>query len=234
MKINVNLDPLALFRHQSPSTTGPELAKVTSTSKLSPAAVVTVATPNVVVKPVLTPVKVPNTQSPIITASKEIQMASTPVVTEPLETVPVAPTTAAPVATTETKTQKVENFFTKFGDVLKTIFNVAANTAVDTETTIEPLLPSAYQAGYIKLVNAAAQQVAAADAKYTAIGASNVSFAVKVAEAVAVGGEGVLAIAAQCGLTITTDLPTFFSAAATVAQSLDTATLTQAPVAPTA
>jgi hypothetical protein len=127
---------------------------------------------------------------------------------------------------------QIQSFFTKFGEVLKNIFNVGANVGVDTETTIDPLLPPAYQASYLKLVNAAATQVAAADAKYALIGASSVPFAVKVAEAVAVGGEGVLAIAAQEGLTITTDLPTFFSAAATIAQSLNTATLTAAPIAP--
>jgi hypothetical protein len=126
-----------------------------------------------------------------------------------------------------------ESFFTKFGSALKTVFNVSANVAVDTETQIEPLLPSAYQAGYVKLVNAAAQQVAAADAKYAAIGASNVSFAVKVAEAVAVGGEGILAIAAQEGLTINTNLATFFSAATTITQSLTATSLTAAPVVST-
>lgn len=137
------------------------------------------------------------------------------------------------MATTTTE-NGVETFFSKFGNVLKTIFNVSANIAEDTEPTIDSLLPVAYQAAYAKLVNAAATQVAAADAKYAAIGASNVSFATKVAEAVAVGGEGVLAIAAQEGLTITTNLTTFFSAATTLTQSLSAVSLTAAPVVPAA
>src|SRR5271156_2231566 len=119
-----------------------------------------------------------------------------------------------------------ESFFSKFGNVLKTVFNVAANVAVDTEPTVEPLIPTAYQAGFATLVSAAAKQVAAADAKYALIAGSNVSFAQKVAEAVAVGGEGVLAIAAQEGLSINTNLTTFFSAATTIAQSLTTTSLT--------
>lgn len=226
MKITIR-PTLSMFRHQSPVTTGPALGVVSPTSTLAPKPVVTVATPNVVIRPSVT-VNTPNPQPAAPTASKELQMASTPVVTEPT----VEPTTATPAATTETAAQKVENFFTKFGTVLKNIVNVGVNVAEETEPTIDPLLPAAYQAGYLALINAAATQVAAADAKYALIGASNVSFATKVAEAVAVGGEGVLAIAAQNNLAISSNLTTFFSAAATLSQSLNVATLTQAPTVP--
>lgn len=132
-------------------------------------------------------------------------------------------------ATPAPKANKVESFFTKFGDVLKDIFNAGANALQETEPSVVKVLPPALQAGYIKLVNAAVAQVAQADAKYAQIGASDVPFAVKVAEAVAVGGDGVLAIAAQEGLVITTDLPTFFTAATQIAQSLNLATITEAP-----
>jgi hypothetical protein len=144
-----------------------------------------------------------------------------------MATAPVTP--AIPV---ETAQQKIDSFFTKFGDVLRNVFNAGANIAIETLPAIEPLIPVAYQPTVVALVTAAVQQVAAADAKYAAIGASTVPMGVKIAEAVAVGGTGILAIAAQGGLKITTDLPTFFAAATTIAQSLNLATLTTAPVVP--
>lgn len=148
--------------------------------------------------------------------------------TAPVVSAPAAPAPAAP------KLNKVESFFSKFGNVIKNIANVAANLGEQSEMTIDPLLPPAYQAGFLKLVNSAAAQVAAADAKYTIIGQANVPFTVKVAEAVAVGGEGVLAIAAQNNLAIVGNLNQFFSAASILASSINTSNLTAPPAPPAA
>lgn len=131
----------------------------------------------------------------------------------------------------ETTTQKVESFFSKFGDTLKTIFNVATNVAVEELPAVQPLLPPAIYSQVAAAVNLAAQQVAAADAKYAAIGSSAVPYGVKVAEAVAVGGEGVLALLAQNGLLLTGHLFDFFAAAGTIASSLNLVNITAPPAA---
>lgn len=143
--------------------------------------------------------------------------------------------TPAPTPVKETGQQKFESFMTKFGDVLKNIANVGVNIAEEAAPSIEALLPPVYAASFAKILSAAASQVAAVDVKYTAIGASTVPYAVKVAEAVAVGGEGVLAIAAQAGFTLnSTNLLSFFSAAGTIAGSLNLANITATPVVPPA
>lgn len=138
-------------------------------------------------------------------------------------------TTPTPVPATP-KPNKFESFLTKFGEILKNIANVAVNVAEAEAPVIEPLLPPAAEAGFVKILTAAATQVAAADAKYAAIGASDVPFSVKVAEAVAVGGIGVLAIAAQAGYTVADgQLVTLFSAAGQAASVLNFTGLTNAP-----
>jgi hypothetical protein len=141
-----------------------------------------------------------------------------------------APVTTAPVK--ETATQKVESFFTKFGEILKDIPNVIVNVAEEEETPILSILPSNLQPGVAKLISFAAAQVAAVDAKYAAIGASNVSFAQKVAEAVATGGVGALAIAAEEGVMITGTVNSIFAASATITSSLNLSGITAAPTVP--
>ncbi|MGC1784467.1 MAG: hypothetical protein WA708_18225 [Acidobacteriaceae bacterium] len=144
--------------------------------------------------------------------------------TQSVTTVPAAPVK---------KENAFESFFTKFGDALKDIANVAVNVGEQEAAVIEPLLPPTAAAGFAKILSAAAAQVAAADAKYAAIGDSNVPYAVKVAEAVAVGGEGVLAIAAQEGFTVAQgEVSTLMSAAGTIASTLNFTGLTEAPVVP--
>jgi hypothetical protein len=69
------------------------------------------------------------------------------------------------------------------------------------------------------------------DAKYAAIGASNVTFAQKVAEAVATGGVGALAIAAEEGVMITGTVNSIFAASATIASSLNLSGIADAPAA---
>lgn len=137
----------------------------------------------------------------------------------------------APVTPAPSKLNGFESFFTKFGTVLKDIANVAVNIGEQEAAVIEPLLPPTIAAGLAKVLSAAATQVAAADAKYAAIGQSNVPYAVKVAEAVAVGGEGILALATQAGLTIASgQLSQFIGAAGTIASTINLTGLTNAPV----
>jgi hypothetical protein len=144
-----------------------------------------------------------------------------------MSTAPV-PVPAAP------KPNKFESFLTKFGDILKNIGNVAVNVAEQEAPVVLPLIPPAAQPGFLKILSFAATQVAAVDAKYAAIGASDVPFSVKVAEAVAVGGVGALAIAAQAGFTVADgQLATLFSAAGQAASVLNFGGLTDAPTVPT-
>jgi len=139
-------------------------------------------------------------------------------------------TPATPVAKKE---NKFESFLSKFGNVLKNIANVAVNVGEQEEAVIDPLLPPAAAAELNKIISAAASQVAAADVKYAAIGQSDVPYAVKVAEAVAVGGEGILALAAQNGFTIAEgQLSTFVAAAGQIASTINFTGLTNTPVVP--
>lgn len=178
----------------------------------------------------------------------EIQPQETPAIAEEINTMATAPVTLEPAstsaepaatpdadtATKETVEQKVEAAFTKVGHFFEDITNIAVNTAEETEPQVLPLLPSAFQPEYTALLNFAATGVASIDAKYAAIGKSNVPFAVKVVEAVATFGQGALAIAAQAGVTVG-NLNTLFASAATIAQNLNVTTLTAAPTAtPTA
>lgn len=133
----------------------------------------------------------------------------------------------------ETGLQKFENFFEKFGHDLEVGFNVAENIALQELPVIAPLLPPATYNKVATFVNAAAQQVAAVDQKYAAIGKSNVPFAVKVAEAVAVGGSAVIALAAEAGLQIV-NVSQFFTAASQLAQSLNLQNVTAPPTPPVA
>lgn len=131
---------------------------------------------------------------------------------------------------TPAKPNAFESFLTKFGDALKNIGNAATNIAVEELPVIDPLLPPALASEVNAVVGYAAQQVAAADAKYAAIGSSNVPYAVKVAEAVAVGGAGAIAIAAKGGLTLDAgQLGTFFAAAGQIAAALNLSNLTATP-----
>jgi hypothetical protein len=140
-----------------------------------------------------------------------------------------APVTLAP------KENKFESFLTKFGHDLESISNAAVNVAVEELPSIDPLLPPAVASTVNEVVGFAAQQVASIDAKYTAIGKSTAPFAVKVAEAVSVGGLGAIAIAAKGGLTLdTAQLAQFFSAAAQITAALNLTNVTAVPVAPVA
>jgi hypothetical protein len=145
-----------------------------------------------------------------------------------------APVTIDAPAPKETAAQRVKSFFTEFGDIVKDTVNVVTNVAVEEETPILSLVPVNLQPGVANLINFCAAQVAAVDAKYAAIGASNVPFAQKVAEAVATAGAGALAIAAAGGVTITGTVNDIFAASATIASSLNLSTITQAPAAPPA
>lgn len=140
----------------------------------------------------------------------------------------------APV-TTAPKENKFESFLTKFGKDIENISNAAVNIATEELPVIDPLLPAAVAATVNAVVGFAAQQVAAVDAKYTAIGKSDVPFAVKVAEAVGVGGLGAIAIAAKGGLALdTAQLSQFFSGAAQIAAALNLTNITAAPTVPAA
>jgi hypothetical protein len=148
-----------------------------------------------------------------------------------MSTAPIVPVVPAK----QTQQQKFESFWTNFGAILKNIANAAVNIAQEEAPIIEPLLPPAIGAALAKVLSAAATQVGYADAKYAAIEGSDVPFGVKVAEAVAVGGAGVLAIAAVAGLEISsTQLPQFFGAAFQIASVLNLANITAAPAAPAA
>lgn len=148
-----------------------------------------------------------------------------------MSTAPVVPVAPAPVVAAP-KENKFESFLTKFGDVLKNISNAAVNVAVEELPVIDSLLPPSVASTVNDVVSFAAQQVASIDAKYTAIGQSSAPFAVKVAEAVAVGGMGAVAIAAKGGLTLdTAQLGQFFSAAAQITAALNLTNITAAPVA---
>ncbi len=127
---------------------------------------------------------------------------------------------------------KFESFLEKFGHDLENIGNASVNIAVEELPVVDPMLPPALAAELNKVVTFAAQQVAAVDAKYSAIGKSTVPFAVKVAEAVAVGGAGAIAIAAQAGFTLpAANLGMFFSGAGQIASSLNLTNITAPPVA---
>jgi hypothetical protein len=141
---------------------------------------------------------------------------------------PASPAPTAPAPAKETAGQKIENFFSKFGQAIEKLANAAVNVAEQELPAIKPLLPPNLYSKIATMTAAAAQQVAAADAKYAAIGQSNVPYATKVAEAVAVGGTAVVALAAEAGLQIT-DLTGFFSAAGQMAQSLNLSGITAAP-----
>lgn len=144
-----------------------------------------------------------------------------------MSTVPVTPAPA------ETAQQKFQSFLTNFGKVLENIANGVVNVAEQEAPVIAPLLPPMIGQQLTTVLSAAAAQVAAADAKYAQIGASDVPFGVKVAEAVAVGGAGVIAIAAQAGLSISaTGLPAFFGAAYQIASVLNLKNITAAPTPP--
>lgn len=132
------------------------------------------------------------------------------------------------------KENKFESFLSKFGTFIKDFANVAVNVGEQELPVIVQLLPPAASAGVVALMNYAATQVAAVDAKYAAIGSSNIPFAAKVAEAVAVGGVGALAIAAQAGLKIDeSNLNLLFSAAGQAASVLNFTGVTSTPIVPT-
>jgi hypothetical protein len=136
-----------------------------------------------------------------------------------------APVTPAPAE------NKFESFLTKFGHDLEAIGNAGVNIAVEELPSVAPMLPPALGKELTTVVTFAAQQVAAVDAKYTAIGNSNVPFGVKVAEAVATGGMGAIALAAQAGFTLpTANLGLFFAGAGQIASSLNLTNVTAAPV----
>lgn len=138
-----------------------------------------------------------------------------------------------PVTPAPTALQKFESFFTNFGKILRNIQNVIVNVAEQEEPNIDQIIPATQAANLHTLIVAAAQQVAAADAKYDAIGQSTVPFAVKVTEAVAVNGGLVIALAAKMGLTIPqAQLGTFFTAAANIASSLNLTNVTGTPAVP--
>lgn len=168
---------------------------------------------------------------------KPVSTPATPVVAPAVvSAAPVAAPKAAttPAAPQETTAQKIQSFFTNFGKDIEATVNGIVNVAVEEQTPVLSLLPANLQPGVAQLINYAAAQVAAVDAKYAAIGASNVPFAQKVAEAVATGGIGALAIAAQAGVSVTGTLNNVFSASAIIASSLNLSTITQAPVVPPA
>lgn len=130
-----------------------------------------------------------------------------------------------------TTPNKFESFLSKFGNILKNIGNAATNIAVEELPVIDPLIPPALAAELTKVVTFAAQQVAAVDAKYAAIAGSNVPYAVKVAEAVAAGGTGAIAIAAQAGFLLPQEnLGLFFSGAGQIAAALNLSNITAPPV----
>lgn len=140
-----------------------------------------------------------------------------------------APATPSPAP------NQFESFLTNFGKALENIANAAVNIAQQEAPVITPLLPPAIGAQFTTVLSAAAQQVAAADAKYAALGQSDVPFGVKVAEAIAIGGGGVLAIAAQAGLVISEGgLTTLFTAAYNAASVLNLKSITSAPATPPA
>lgn len=148
--------------------------------------------------------------------------------------VPVNPAPiATPAPAKETAGQKIESFFTKFGQAIEKLANAAVNVAEEELPAVQPLLPPSLYSKVSTMVAVAAQQVAAADAKYAAIGSSNVPYGVKVAEAVAVGGTAVLALAAQAGLQIV-DMNAFFAAAGQMAGALNLSGVTGAPKPPAA
>lgn len=129
---------------------------------------------------------------------------------------------------------KFESFLSKFGADIMKFSNAAVNVAVEELPAIDPLLPASVATTVNEVVSFAAQQVAAVDAKYAAIGNSSASFGVKVAEAVAVGGLGAIAIAAKGGLTLdTAQLAQFFTGAAQVGAALNLTNVTAAPVVTT-
>lgn len=150
--------------------------------------------------------------------------------------IPVMSTTPTPTpAPHQTGVQKFESFFTNFGKILRSIQNAATNILEQEEPNIDTLIPPAMAANLHLLVVAAATQVAAADAKYDQIGQSTAPYGVKVAEAVAIGGGTVLALAAKLGFTLPqAQLGNFFAAAGQIAASLNLTNVTGTPTPPAA
>lgn len=129
---------------------------------------------------------------------------------------------------------KFESFLSKFGSDLEKFSNAAINVTVEELPVIDSPLPASVAATVNAVVSFAAGQVAAADSRYRIISASTVPFAVKVAEAVAVGGIGAIAIAAKGGLTLdTAQLAQFFNAAVAITSALNLTNVTADPVVPT-
>jgi hypothetical protein len=153
------------------------------------------------------------------------------------ESIPMS-TTPTPVpapVVKATPVQKFESFFTKFGKVLRDIENAVVNIAEQQEVNIDQIIPPAQAQNLHILISAAAAQVAAADAKYDALGKTDVPYAVKVAEAVAVSGGTFLVVAAKLGFAIPqAQLGTFFGAAGQIAGSLNFTDITKTPTVPAA
>jgi uncharacterized protein YjaG (DUF416 family) len=143
--------------------------------------------------------------------------------------------TPVPAPVKESGIQKFESFFTKFGKILRGIENATVNIAEQQEVNIDQIIPPAQAQNLHILIAAAAAQVAAADAKYDQLGKTDVPYAVKVAEAVAVSGGTFLVVAAKLGFAIPqAQLGTFFGAAGQIAGSLNLTNITQTPTVPTA
>lgn len=140
---------------------------------------------------------------------------------------------ATTTATPETGLQKIESFFDHIGAGIEKFNNAVLNIANEEAPVIEPLLPASAAAALSEFLPAATTLLASVDAKYTALGQSTASWPVKVAEAIAIGGTGLVAILAKGGVTITTgQLPTILTSVGTLASNLNLATITNAPVAP--
>lgn len=138
----------------------------------------------------------------------------------------------APVATAP-HVNEFENILNHIASGIRKFNNSVINLANEEEPVIAPLLPPNVAAVLGEFLASATTQLAATDAKYAAIGQSSAPWAVKAAEAAAVGGIGLLAILAKAGITVTTgQLPVILAAIPSVAANLNLTGITLAPVVP--
>jgi hypothetical protein len=131
----------------------------------------------------------------------------------------------------ESGLEKFENVLTTIAHNMELAQNALINVAVAEQPVLQPLLPAAISGPLFALIDHIQGQLAQIDAQNTAIGASSVPFAEKVAQVVATNGAFYLQSLASAGLTLGAQSMTEFVTGLSVVSKLNFATITQPPAA---
>jgi hypothetical protein len=133
--------------------------------------------------------------------------------------------------TTTAKENKFESVLTKIGKAFLDVVNVGSNLAEAEQPLLDQLLPEAISSPIDTVNTLFRNTMASVEAKYQAIGSSDVTFAQKVAEVVAISGAAAAQILTQAGYTVTTETLSEIATGATNVYNLLGTSITTSPTA---